>query len=305
MNLLLFSFTPEVQSALGAGQPVLALESTIFAHGMPYPQNIAFAEETEKLVRSLGVVPAIIAIIEGKICIGITRKQLDHLARGANIHKVAVRDLSHVLSRGLSGATTVSATMRVAKFAGIDVFSTGGIGGVHRGWKSTGDVSQDIRELSRTSVVVVSSGAKAILDLPKTVEYLESFSVPVLGYKTNFFPAFYSRSSGIRIEVCVDSPQEIAKQFNIHRGLGLSTAFLIANPVPQEKELSYDVVSAFIEKALYSAKETGITGKKLTPFLLSEMYRLSGGKSLKTNIALALNNIHLGARVAIALSKKG
>jgi pseudouridine-5'-phosphate glycosidase len=195
--------------------------------------------------------------------------------------------------------------MRVAHKAGISVFSTGGIGGVHREWSSSADVSQDLHELGRTPLVVVSSGAKAILDLPKTVEFLESLSVPVFGYKTNDFPAFYSCESGIKIERRVESPKDVAEQFKTHRFLGLSSAILLANPVPREEEIGRDVVSVYIEKALVEAKESGVCGKELTPFLLGEIYRLSGGVSLKTNIALALNNINLGARIALALSKNG
>jgi pseudouridine-5'-phosphate glycosidase len=237
------------------------------------------------------VVPATIAIISGKICVGLDNGQLEHIASDKNIYKVALRDLSHNVSNGFSGATTVSATMRVAHKAGIRVFSTGGIGGVHRDWSSSADVSQDLHELGRTPLVVVSSGAKAILDLPKTVEFLESLSVPVFGYKTNDFPAFYSCESGIKIERRVESPKGVAEQFETHLLLGLSSAILLANPVPREEEIERGIVSVYIEKALVEAKKSGVCGKELTPFLLGEIYRLSGGLSLKTNIALALNNI--------------
>tara|TARA_Y100000758_G_scaffold300309_1_gene264228 strand:- start:1315 stop:2235 length:921 start_codon:yes stop_codon:yes gene_type:complete len=305
MNSSLYSILPEIQDALRYGRPVLALESTIIAHGMPYPQNVAFAREADRLVRSVGVIPATIAIISGKICVGLDNEQLEHIASDKNIYKVAVRDLSHNVSNGFSGATTVSATMRVAHKVGISVFSTGGIGGVHRDWSSSADVSQDLHELGRTPLVVVSSGAKAILDLPKTVEFLESLSVPVFGYKTNDFPAFYSCESGIKIGRRLESPKGVAEQFETHRFLGLSSAILLANPVPREEEIERGVVSVYIEKALVEAKESGVCGKELTPFLLGKICRLSGGVSLKTNIALALNNVHLGARIALALSKNG
>ena len=302
MNSSLYSINPTVGAAIKSGQSVLALESTILAHGMPYPQNIAFAKKSDRLVRSFGVIPATIAIVSGKICVGLDDEQLDSVAQGKNVQKVAVRDLSHCLSSGLTGATTVSATMRIAHAVGIKVFSTGGIGGVHQNWKTTSDVSQDLYELSRTPLVVVSSGAKAILDLPKTVEYLESLSVPILGYKTDNFPAFYSRKSGVQIDTRVDSPEEIAQHFNIHRSLGLASSLLVANPVPKTNEIDRGTVSVFIEKALVEAKENHIYGKNLTPFLLSEIYRLSNGNSLKTNMALALSNIKLGTQIALALS---
>ena len=302
MNSSLYSINPTVGAAIKSGQPVLALESTILAHGMPYPQNIAFAKKADKLVRSLGVIPATVAIVSGKICVGLDDELLESVARGKNVQKVAVRDLSHCLSSCLTGATTVSATMRIARAVGIKVFSTGGIGGVHQNWGATSDVSQDLYELGRTPLVVVSSGAKAILDLPKTVEYLESLSVPILGYKTKNFPAFYSRESGVQIDTRIDSPEEIAQCFNIPRSLGLASSLLVANPVPKTNEIDRGAVSVFIEKALVGAKENHIYGKNLTPFLLSEIYRLSNGNSLKTNVALALSNIKLGAQIALALS---
>ena len=270
---------------------------------MPYPQNMKFALDAQQLVRKAGVFPAIIAILKGKVCVGLNKTQLTRITDGKNIQKTSVRDIPFVLASGASGATTVSSTMRVAHNVGIDVFSTGGIGGVHRGWKTTLDVSQDLHELSRTPVLVVSAGAKAILDIPKTVERLESLSVPVVGYKTNDFPAFYSRKSGIKIDHKFDDIKLLANGFIKHRSLGFSSGMLVVNPPPKENEISNKVVSGYVKNALRRAKELEVSGKNLTPFLLHEIFKESNGESLKTNIALALSNIKLGAKIAAELKR--
>jgi len=301
MDLSSYSIAPEIREALYLRKPILAMESTILAHGMPFPQNVEFALDAQRLVRQAGALPAIIAILNGKICVGLNETQLSRITGGKDVQKTSVRDIPFVLASGASGATTVSSTMRVAHGVGIDVFSTGGIGGVHRGWETTSDVSQDLHELSRTPVLVVSAGAKAILDIPKTVERLESLSVPVVGYKTNDFPAFYSRKSGIKIDHRFDDIKLLANGFVKHRSLGFSSGMLVVNPPPKENEIGNKVVSGYIENALRRAKELGVSGKNLTPFLLHEVYKESNGESLKTNIALALSNIKLGAEIAVEL----
>ena len=298
-----FSITPEVETAILNKRPVLSLESTIIAHGMPYPDNLEFAKTAEALVRENEVTPATIAIIEGKIHIGLNDEQLEILVNSNNIEKIAVRDIAYAVAKKLNGATTVSATMRLAHLVGIDVFATGGIGGVHRNAETTFDISQDLIELSRTPMIVISAGAKAILDIPKTLEYLETLAVIVLGYKTSEFPAFYSRSSGLKLTARCDSPTEIAKLFNAHKNLNIESALLVANPVPKSDEISNIIINEYIKVALTECSERNITGKKVTPFLLKKIVELSNGKSLKTNIALALNNVGLGAQIAHQLSK--
>ncbi len=298
-----FSITPEVETAILNKRPVLSLESTIIAHGMPYPDNLEFAKMAEALVRENEVTPATIAIIEGKIHIGLNDEQLEILVNSNNIEKIAVRDIAYAVAKKLNGATTVSATMRLAHLVGIDVFATGGIGGVHRNAETTFDISQDLIELSRTPMIVISAGAKAILDIPKTLEYLETLAVIVLGYKTSEFPAFYSRSSGLKLTARCDSPTEIAKLFNAHKNLNIESALLVANPVPKSDEISNIIINEYIKVALTECSERNITGKKVTPFLLKKIVELSNGKSLKTNIALALNNVGLGAQIAHQLSK--
>ena len=297
------SIIPEVENALSKKQPVLALESTIIAHGMPYPENIDFAKRAEAVVRKHGVVPATIAIIEDKIYIGLNDEQLEILASSKKVEKVAVRDIAVAVAQKLTGATTVSATMRLAHLAGISVFATGGIGGVHRNAETTFDISQDLIELSRTPMVVVSAGVKAILDIPKTLEYLETSAVFVVGYQTNEFPAFYSRSSGSKLTAQFNNPVEIANTFRAHCGLGLKSAILVANPVPKSNDIPKNVIDKYIEIALAECSEKNIIGKKVTPFLLKKIVELSNGESLKTNIALALNNVNLGAQIAIKLSE--
>ena len=296
-----FSTAPEVENALSENLPVLALESTIVAHGMPYPENIEFARQAEALVRKYGVVPATIAIMGGKVHIGLEDNQLEILASRNNVEKIALRDISFALTQKLTGATTVSATIRLAHWAGINVFATGGIGGVHRNSEVTFDISQDLIELSRTQIIVVSAGVKAILDIPKTIEYLETFSVPVVGYRTNEFPAFYSRSSGISLTTRCNTPEEVSRMFIANHKLGLQSAILVANPVPKSDEIPKIIIDKYIDVALKECSEKNIIGKNVTPFLLKRVVELTKGRSLKTNIALALNNVKVGAQIASTL----
>jgi len=298
------SYSDDVREALNSGKPVLALESTIIAHGMPYPENLEFAREAESMARDLGVIPATIAILNGEVCVGLDDQQLKVLASHDNVPKVATREIAIALARKLHGATTVSATMRLAQLAGINVFATGGIGGVHRGAETDFDISADLIELSRTPVIVVSAGAKAILDLPKTLEYLETMSVPVIGYACSEFPAFYSRNSGLPIPVRMDKANEIAETFLNQRQLGIQSGMLIANPVPEEFEIPFGEMDIHIIAALRDAKQLGIDGKRLTPFLLGRIVELTEGRSLETNRALALNNVKLGAEIAIELTER-
>lgn len=296
-----FSTAPEVENALSENLPVLALESTIVAHGMPYPENIEFARQAEALVRKYGVVPATIAIINGKVHVGLNDNQLERLASSNNIKKIAIRDITFALTQKLTGATTVSATMHLAHLVGIDVFATGGIGGVHRNAEVTFDISQDLIELSRTQIIVVSAGVKAILDIPKTIEYLETFSVPVVGYRTNEFPAFYSRSSGIYLTTRCNTPEEVSRMFIAHHKIGLQSAILVANPLPKSDEIPKIIIDKYIDVALKECSEKNIIGKNVTPFLLKRVVELTKGRSLKTNIALALNNVKVGAQIASTL----
>lgn len=298
-----FSYSAAVREAIDAGRPVLALESTIIAHGMPYPENLVFAREAEARALAFGAEPATIAILGGKICIGLEDEQLEQLASDKSVVKVATREIGLTLAREGNGATTVSATMRLAHATGIPVFATGGIGGVHRDAENSFDVSADLIELSRTPVIVVSAGAKAILDLPKTLEYLETMSVPVIGYQTDEFPAFYSRSSGINLSAKANHPKEIAVNYNEQLRLGIMSGILVANPVPKEFDIPLEIMNKHIELALGEAKSKGIDGKELTPFLLGRIVELSDGQSLVTNRALALNNVQLGAEIAMQLSE--
>ncbi len=294
---------PEVKEAFDSNRPVLAMESTILSHGMPYPDNIAFAIEAEGLARSLGVVPATIGILNGIVHVGMANDQLEHLGKGPAL-KTSLRDISFVLSRGYHGATTVSATMAIAHVVGIHVFSTGGIGGVHRGAEQTLDISQDVDALSRFPVLVVSAGAKSILDIPKTLEALESASVPVLGYGTDMFPGFYTRSSGETISTRFDSLDEISDFFHTHRRLGMSQGVLVANPVPESHALSRRLIDRIVDAAIEECNRQGIRGKEITPFLLSEIVRQTDGKSLAANISLAKNNVAVGAKIALRLASQ-
>lgn len=296
-----FIIHKNVKAALVEKKPVLALESTILAHGMPYPANVEFANKAEKLITDNGVVPAIVAIINGLVHIGLEEKDLLNICSKKDVCKTSLRDVGWVTAKKLSGATTVSATVHLAHAAGIDVFATGGIGGVHRNAHLTFDVSQDIIALSKIPMVVVSAGAKAILDLPKTLEMLETFSIPVLGYKTNEFPSFYYRKSGLKLSATVNTPEDIASIFTHHKQAGLSSALLIANPVPVLDEIPIKMIDFIIEDACQLAKQKGIRGKQLTPFLLNEIVDKTNGESLKTNQALALNNVQLGIEISKAL----
>jgi pseudouridine-5'-phosphate glycosidase len=296
-------FSEEVRNALSSPKPILALESTIVAHGMPYPQNLEFAVEAENLVRENGATPATIAILDGKVHVGLESDELERIASDKDVKKLATRDLAGALAHGETGATTVSATMILAHRAGVQVFATGGIGGVHRMLEFSGDISADLNELGRVPIIVISAGAKAILDLPSTLEALETVSVPVVGYRCNEFPAFYSRNSGLPIPRRVDSIYEITRMYRAHLELGLESALLVANPVPGSDEIRADEMEAHIERAIDAANRSGITGKEVTPFLLRYIVDSTDGRSLKANRALALNNMKLGAEIAVALLK--
>lgn len=288
----------EVEAALKENKPVVALESTIISHGMPFPQNLDTALLLESTVRKNGAAPATIAVINGCIKIGLDKKDIELLSNSKGVLKASSRDLPSVVSRGLSAATTVSATMVCAKLASIRIFATGGIGGVHRNATMTFDVSADLTELSRTDVAVVSSGVKSILDIGLTLEYLETIGVSVIGYRTDEFPAFFTRESGFRVDHRLDSVDEIAKEINVKRELGLSGGILIANPIPEEYSLDPKEINAAIEAALAEAEKESITGKEVTPFLLSKVNLITSGKSLESNIKLAASNAELASQIA-------
>jgi pseudouridine-5'-phosphate glycosidase len=296
---------PNVQSALATGEAVVALESTIITHGMPHPQNVATAREVEAVVRENGAVPATIAIIEGRIKVGLSDAELDWLGTAKDVMKLSRADLPYAVASGRHGATTVAATMICADLAGIRVFATGGIGGVHQGVEHSMDISADLDELARTPVAVVCAGAKAILDLPRTLEYLETRGVPVIGYGTDRFPAFWSRASDLPVPLRLDSPQAIADLMQTKEALGLGGGVLIANPVPAADEIPADDMRTFIDAAVAEAKARGVAGKAVTPFLLSHLFEKTGGRSLATNIALVKNNAALAAQVAAALARQG
>ena len=293
-----FVFSKEIKNHKDKGLPVLALESTILAHGMPYPDNYNFAKEVEKNCRDIGVAPATIAVLDGRVHVGLNDRKLKTICNSKKILKISKRDLPFAIAKSQSGATTVSATIWVALKAGISVFSTGGIGGVHRGVEEHFDVSQDLKALSETPIVVVSAGAKAILDLPKTIENLESLGVPIIGYKTGVFPAFYSRSSGVRIHNTLTTVKEIAQVFLKHLEVSLQTSLLIVNPIPEKDEIPKKKINSFISDAVIEAEKLEISGKELTPFLLKTVEQKSRGESLRANISLAKNNISLGAKIA-------
>lgn len=293
--------TPEVGEALRAGRPVVALESTVITHGLPRPVNLETARELEAEVRAQGAVPATIAILAGTIRVGLTDEDLERLAVAADAVKVSRRDLAAVLISGRTGATTVAATMICAHLAGIAVFATGGIGGVHRGAQQTMDISADLQELARTPVAVVCAGAKAILDLGLTLEVLETLGVPVIGYGTDEFPAFYTRTSGHRLDHRVDSPEQAAQLIRLHQTL-TPGGVLIANPIPPEDALPPDLVQDAVERALREAERQGIRGKAVTPFLLEAVRQATGGRSLTANVALLRHNAALAARIAAALA---
>ena len=296
---------PEVASALADGKGVVALESTIISHGMPYPQNVETALRVEQAVRDNGAVPATIAVIGGRLKAGCSAEEIEHLGKsGPAVAKASRRDLAALCARGQDGATTVTTTMMIAHMAGIRVFATGGIGGVHRGAETTMDVSADLEELAQTPVMVVCAGAKSILDLGLTLEYLETHGVPVLGYGTDELPAFYTRTSGFRVDYRVDSPEELAAVFRTSLQMGIRGGILVTNPIPEEYSMDPAVINAAIGRALEMAKEQGIHGKETTPFLLAAVKDLTGGDSLASNIQLVLNNAALAARTAVCLSRR-
>lgn len=294
---------PEVAQALAEGTPVVALESTIISHGMPYPQNVEMAQTVESIIREEGAVPATIAIMDGKYKIGLSAEDLERLATEKDVAKVSRRDLALILAQKKIGATTVATTMIGAHLAGIPYFVTGGIGGVHRGYEETMDVSADLEELAQTPVTVICAGAKSILDLPRTLEYLETKGVPVLGYRTDVLPAFYTSKSSYKLNSRVESVEEIAQMDKVSHELGLSAGSLVVNPIPAEHELDADYIDEIIAQAVVEAEKAGITGKDMTPFLLGKIVELTGGESLKANIQLVYNNAKVGARIAKAYSE--
>lgn len=300
----ILKISEEVRHALEQGKPVVALESTIISHGMPYPDNVKTALTVEKTVRENGAVPATIAIIKGVPTVGLSEEEIEHLGKeGTKVVKVSRRDIPVVIAKKLDGATTVASTMIFAEMAGIKVFATGGIGGVHRGATETMDISADLEELHQTNVTVVCAGAKSILDLGLTLEYLETKGVPVLGYKTDELPAFFTRKSGFKVDYRMDSPEEIAAAVKAKDALGLSGGMLVANPVPEEYSMDPDKIEAVISEAVEEAKALGIAGKKVTPFLLEKIRNVTGGDSLFTNVKLVLNNAALAAKIAVELTK--
>ena len=301
MTALPLSFSPEVAAARAAGAPIVALESTIITHGMPWPQNVEAARAVEAEIRKAGAVPATIAIMGGRIHIGLTDAELDRLGQASHVAKLSRADLAACLATGGIGATTVAATMICAHLAGIKVFATGGIGGVHRGAETSFDISADLMELAATPVTVVAAGAKAILDLPKTLEVLETQGVPVIAFGQDEFPAFWSRSSGLKAPLRMDDPQEIAAAHQMRGLLGLPGGQLVANPIPVEAEIPRSEINPAIETALAEAEAQGISAKEVTPFLLDRIFQITEGRSLASNIALVLSNARLGAAIAKAM----
>lgn len=296
------SISPEVQKALSEGKPVVALESTIISHGMPYPQNVETALRVEQTIRDNGAVPATIAIIGGKLKAGCTKEEIEYLGKkGHAVTKASRRDLPVLIARGEDGATTVTTTMIIAAMAGIKVFATGGIGGVHRGAETTMDISADLEELAQTPVMVICAGAKSILDLGLTLEYLETKGVPVIGFGTDELPAFYTRHSGFKVDYRIDTPAELAAAFRAKLDMGLKGGMLVTNPIPEEYSMPADVINKAIDEALRQADEQGIRGKEATPFLLAKVKDLTGGDSLAANIQLVLNNARLAALTAAEL----
>lgn len=290
---------PEIQEALAVNKPVVALESTIISHGMPYPKNVETALAVEQVVRENGAVPATVAIMNGKCHVGLTNDELEYFGKAKNVWKVSLRDMPYVVSQHLYGATTVAATMRIADIAGIKIFVTGGIGGVHRGAETSMDISADLTEMAQTSVAVISAGVKSILDIGLTLEYLETMGIPVVTYGQDEFPSFYSRKSGFTSPLRLDTPNEIAALLNTKWKLGLTGSVLIANPVPAEQEIATDEMEEHILLALNAAKEKNITGKEVTPFILQYIANHTQGESLEANIALIKHNAKVGAEIAV------
>ena len=295
---------PEVAQALAEGKPVVALESTIISHGMPYPQNVETALNVEEIIRQHGAVPATIAIIGGRLKAGLSREEIEYFGKkGQAIHKASRRDLAVLCARGEDGATTVATTMIIAHMAGIKVFATGGIGGVHRGAETTMDISADLEELAQTPVMVVCAGAKSILDLGLTLEYLETKGVPVIGYGTEELPAFYTRQSGFKVDYRIDTPAELAAAFKASHAMGLPGGMLVTNRIPEEYSMPADVINAAIDQAIAEANTKGIHGKATTPFLLARVAELTGGDSLASNIRLVYNNAKVAALTAVEYCK--
>ncbi|REJ84852.1 MAG: pseudouridine-5'-phosphate glycosidase [Bacteroidetes bacterium] len=291
----------EVQEALKQGQAVVALESTIIAHGMPWPENMETAMAVEKIIRDKNAIPATIAILDGKICIGLKNSQLEHVAKSKDVLKVSTREIAYVCSSGKNGATTVASSMKLASLAGIKVFVTGGTGGVHRNGENTMDVSTDLTLMSKTPVAVVSAGVKSILDIGLTLETLETLGVPVITFRSDYFPSFYSSASPYLSPLRMNDTAEIAKLIRTHFELGMESSVLVANPVPHENEIPYDEIESLIQTAINKSQRNDIKGKDITPYLLKEIAEASGGRSLATNIALIKNNAVLGADIAKAM----
>ena len=294
----LITLSPDVAAALAKGQPVVALESTIITHGLPRPQNLEVARRIEAAVRDNGAVPATVAVLDGALCVGLSDAQLEALAAAERVAKLSRADIAVCMAEGRTGATTVAATMIAARMAGIDVFATGGIGGVHRGAEQSFDVSADLQELARSPVTVVAAGAKAILDLPKTLEVLETLGVPVIAFGQDTLPAFWSRSAGLRAPLRMDTPAAIARAHGMRRAMDLDGGQLVANPIPEAAEIPRAEMTPMITRAMQDADDHGIHGKDVTPYLLQRIFELSGGRSLDANVALVLNNAALGARIA-------
>ncbi|MEW8993157.1 pseudouridine-5'-phosphate glycosidase [Clostridium sp.] len=294
---------PEVKAALEEGKPVVALESTIISHGMPYPKNVETALKVESIIRENGAIPATIAILEGRLKVGLTTEEVEFLGKTFGVVKTSRRDIPFIVANKLNGATTVASTMIIAALAGIKVFATGGIGGVHRGAAQTMDISADLEELAMTDVAVVCAGCKSILDIGLTREYLETKGVPVVGFQTDELPAFYTRKSGFKVDYKVDSEEILAKALKAKWDLGLEGGMVVANPIPEEFEMDYDTINSAIETAVKEAEEKGIVGKESTPFLLAKVKEITGGSSLESNIQLVFNNAKVGAKLAVELSK--
>lgn len=295
---------PEVAAAVKEGRPVVALESTIISHGMPYPQNVETALNVEKVIRENGAVPATIAIIGGRLKAGLTADEIEYFGKkGMEITKASRRDIAAIISRGIDGATTVTTTMMIAHMAGINIFATGGIGGVHRGAETTMDISADLEELAKTPVMVVCAGAKAILDLGLTLEYLETKGVPVIGYQTEELPAFYTRKSGFGVDYRMDTPEELARLLLTQQAMPNAGGVLVTNPIPEKYSMDHDVINKAIDEAVADSVRDGIHGKETTPYLLAKVKELTGGDSLESNIQLVYNNAALAAKTAVEYSK--
>lgn len=293
----------EVKVALEKKEAVVALESTIISHGMPYPKNVETALKVESIIRENGAVPATIGIIGGRLKVGLTEDEIIHMGKAENVVKTSRRDIPFIVAKGLDGATTVASTMIIANLAGIRVFATGGIGGVHRKAQETFDISADLEELARTNVAVVCAGAKSILDIGLTLEYLETKGVPVVGYKTDELPAFYTSRSGFKVDYRVDSAEELARVIKIKWDLGLNGGLVVGNPIPKEYEIDYNTINEAIERAVREAEEKGIKGKETTPFLLAKVKEITGGESLEANIQLVYNNAKVASQLSVELSK--